>query len=98
MAGGGGIVILLQLTPVAQAIVASVTSTALGAILAPGLLVDLAGVGGVRGGVEVGLPDVHLGAASAVVAGARVAVRAAPALRVGLFTVLANPYQESWLP
>lgn len=41
---------------------------------------------GVGGGIEVGLPDVHLGAASTVLAAARVGVvvRAVPALDVGL--------------
>jgi hypothetical protein len=47
--------------------------------LAPGLLKDGARVGSVGRGIEVGLPNVHLGAASAVLASTL-----SPALDVGL--------------
>ena len=73
----------LALTLVALARVPVVASAAVDTI-APGLLGDLARVRGVGGGVEVGLPDVHLGAAGAVLSGSRAAVGATPAINVGL--------------
>lgn len=72
------------LTLVANAGVPLVTRTAVSA-LAASLLSDTAWMGRVRRGIEVGLPDVHLSAASAILAGSRVAVGATPALNVGLF-------------
>jgi len=61
-----------------------VTARAAVDAVAPGLLVDLARVWGVGGCIQVGLPDVHLSAACAVLAGARAAVSATPAVNVGL--------------
>ncbi len=73
----------LTLTLVALARVPVIARAAVDAIAA-GLLGNLARVRSVGGGVEVGLPDVHLGAAGAVLSGSRAAVGATPAINVGL--------------